>query len=65
MEVTEDPAGGVPGGMVGGGTGGYAGAEASLEVFRSSTSECRERTSYKINTRKRLRIQCLNICCIY
>ena len=55
MDVTEDPAGGVPGGMVGGGTGGYAGAEASLEVFRSSTSECRERTSYKINTRKRLR----------
>ena len=30
MDVTEDPAGGVPGGMVGGGTGGYAGAEASL-----------------------------------
>ena len=30
MDVTEDPAGGVPGGIVGGGTGGYAGAEASF-----------------------------------
>ena len=27
MDVTEDPAGGVPGGIVGGGTGAYAGAE--------------------------------------
>ena len=30
MDVTEDPAGGVPGGIVGGGTRGYAGAEASF-----------------------------------
>ena len=30
MDVTEDPAGGVPGGIVGGGTGAYAGAEVSF-----------------------------------